>query len=154
LAIASVHELLSREDLDIISTRQIAESILTATKQSVIAPNKHIMMSVEGPDILLPSSQATGLALILNEFVQNAVEHGFGQGYDEGTITITLHETAREIELEVCNDGAILSEDFDLSKTDSLGLKIVESLARGDLNGVFTLASQGGMTRAHVVFPK
>ena len=53
LAIASVHELLSREDLDIISARQVAESILTATKQSVVAPNKHIAANVEGPDILL-----------------------------------------------------------------------------------------------------
>jgi two-component sensor histidine kinase/putative methionine-R-sulfoxide reductase with GAF domain len=154
LAIASVHELLSREDLDIISARQIAESIMTATKQSLIAPNKHIVFNVDGPDVLLPSSKATGLALILNEFVQNSVEHGFGEGYDEGSITIVLHEDTHEVQLVVTNDGNLLAEDFDLSKTESLGLQIVESLTRGDLNGVFTLERVDDMTCAKLVFPK
>jgi two-component sensor histidine kinase len=154
LAIASVHELLSREDLDIISARQIAESIMHATKQSLIAPNKHIVFNVDGPDVLLPSSKATGLALILNEFVQNSIEHGFGDGFDEGVITIVLHEDAHEVQLLVTNDGNLLPKDFDRSKTDSLGLQIVESLARGDLNGQFTLERVDDLTCAKLVFPK
>jgi two-component system, sensor histidine kinase PdtaS len=154
LAIASVHELLSREDLDTISARQIAESIMAATKQSLIAPDKHITFNVDGPDVLLPSSQATGLALILNEFVQNAVEHGFGEGYNLGTITIVLHEDAHEVQLVVTNDGHMLPEDFSLNKTDSLGLQIVESLARGDLNGNFSLERVDDLTCAKLVFPK
>jgi two-component sensor histidine kinase len=153
LAIASVHELLSREDLDTISARQIAENIMVATKQSLIAPNKHITFQVDGPDVLLPSSKATGLALILNEFVQNAVEHGFGDGYNEGTIAIVLHEDSREVQLTVTNDGHLLSDDFVLSKTDSLGLQIVESLSRGDLNGQFTLERVDDVTCAKLVFP-
>ena len=88
LAIASVHELLSREDLDMVSVKKVAESIVAATAQSVIAPGKHIRMAIEGPDILLPSSQATSVALVLNELVQNAVEHGFGEGSDEGQIAV------------------------------------------------------------------
>jgi two-component system, sensor histidine kinase PdtaS len=154
LAIASVHELLSREDLDTISARQIAESIMLATKQSLIAPNKHITFNVDGPDVLLPSSQATGLALILNEFVQNAIEHGFGDGYNEGNITIVLHEDSGHVELLVTNDGHLLPYDFDLTTTDSLGLQIVESLARGDLNGQFTLSRVDDHTCARLVFPK
>lgn len=154
LAIASVHELLAREDLDIISVKQIAESILAATKQSLIAPNKHIAMSIEGPDILLASSQATSLALILNEVVQNALEHGFGDGYDEGSILITLQESPREVELTVVNEGKPLAADFDIRQTDSLGLQIVESLARGDLQGQFSLELNEGKTRARLAFPK
>jgi two-component sensor histidine kinase len=127
---------------------------MTATKQSLIAPNKHIVFNVDGPDVLLPSSKATGLALILNEFVQNSVEHGFGEGYDEGSITIVLHEDTHEVQLVVTNDGNLLAEDFDLSKTESLGLQIVESLTRGDLNGVFTLERVDDMTCAKLVFPK
>ena len=40
LAIASVHELLSREDLDIISVKKIAQQIVAATTQSMIAPRQ------------------------------------------------------------------------------------------------------------------
>ncbi len=154
LAISAVHELLSREDLDIVSVRQIAESILTANKQSIIAPNKHIDMRVEGPDILLASSQATSLALIINEIVQNAIEHGFSEGYDQGSIEVTLHEQTRQIELIITNDGKVLTSEYDIKKSTSLGLQIVDSLARGDLNAVFTLGPENGRTTAKLVFPK
>ncbi|MCW3062662.1 MAG: Signal transduction histidine kinase [Capsulimonas sp.] len=154
LAIASVHELLAREDLDIISVKKIAESIVQATGQSIIAPGKHIRMTVDGPDILLPSSQATSIALILNELVQNAVEHGFGPGFDDGSISIRLHEDPRQVELLVTNDGEPLPPGFDIKKTDSLGLQIVESLVNGDLQGKFTLTNVDECTVAAVIFGK
>ncbi len=154
LAIASVHELLSREDLDMVSVKKVAESIVAATQQSVIAPGKHIRMAIEGPDILLPSSQATAVALVLNELTQNAVEHGFGEGYDEGRIAIALAEDAHQVSLRVTNDGTPLPANFDLRRSDSLGLQIVESLVRGDLQGKFTLANEADTTVATVVFGK
>jgi len=154
LAIASVHELLSREDLDIISVKQIVESILAATKQSLIAPHKKIQMSVEGPDILLSSNQATSLALIMNELVQNALEHGFGDGYDNGDILVQLHEDPKDLTLTVSNDGEPLEDGFDFHHADSLGLQIVESLARGDLHGLFTLEKIDEKTVAKLIFPK
>ena len=154
LAIASVHELLAREDLDIISVKKVAEQIIQATAQSILAPGKHIAMKIEGPDILLPSAQATSVALILNELVQNAVEHGFGEGMDNGEIRISLAEEPKFITLTVANDGTPLPDGFDIRKTDSLGLQIVESLVRGDLQGKFTLTNVGERTVASVLFAK
>jgi len=154
LAIASVHELLSREDLDMVSVKKVAESIVAATQQSVIAPGKHIRMGIEGPDILLPSSQATAVALVLNELTQNAVEHGFGDGSDEGQIAIVLAEDPHQVSLRVTNDGTPLPPNFDIKRTNSLGLQIVESLVRGDLQGTFTLANEAETTVAMVVFGK
>ncbi len=154
LAIASVHELLTREDLDIISVKKIAEQIIQATQQGILAPSKHIIMKIEGPDILLPSAQATSVSLILNELVQNAVEHGFGEGMDDGEIRIALAEDKKQFTLTVANDGTPLPEGFDIRKTDSLGLQIVESLVRGDLQGRFLLANEGDRTVASVVFAK
>jgi len=119
-----------------------------------LAPGKHISMNIEGPDILLPSAQATSVALILNELVQNAVEHGFGPGMDDGEIRITLAEEPKTLTLVVTNDGTPLPEGFDIRKTDSLGLQIVESLVRGDLQGRFVLANEGARTVASVVFAK
>ena len=154
LAIASVHELLAREDLDIISVKKVVEQIIQATQQGILAPNKHILMKIEGVDILLPSAQATSVALILNELVQNAVEHGFGEGMDDGDILISLGEDAKFVTLEVSNDGTPLPDSFDIRKTDSLGLQIVESLVRGDLQGRFTLTNEGDRTVSSVVFAK
>ena len=154
LAIASVHELLAREDLDIISVKKVAEQIIQATAQGILAPHKHIAMKIEGADILLPSAQATSVALILNELVQNALEHGFGEGMDEGEIRITLAEEPKHIVLQVANDGTPLPDGFDIKKTDSLGLQIVESLVRGDLQGRFTLTNEGERTVSRVLFAK
>jgi two-component sensor histidine kinase len=154
LAIASVHELLAREDLDIISVKKVAVQILQATQQAIIAPGKHIAMSIEGPDILLPSAQATSVSLILNELVQNAVEHGFGEGADEGTILIALAEDAKAMTLTVTNDGTPIIAGFDVRRSDSLGLQIVGSLVSGDLQGRFTLDNVAGKTVARVVFAK
>ena len=119
-----------------------------------MAPGKHIILRIEGPDILLPSAQATSVSLILNELVQNAVEHGFGEGMDDGEIRIALAEDAKHVTLKVTNDGTPLPDGFDIKKTDSLGLQIVESLVRGDLQGRFTLVNDGGKTVASVVVTK
>src|SRR5262249_46373335 len=100
LAVAAVHDLLSRENLDTISVRKIADSILTATKQSFTLPNKRIEMRVEGPDLLLSSHQANSVALVLNEMVQNAVEHGYAEA-NEGEILVRLTELPEHWKLEV-----------------------------------------------------
>jgi len=152
LAIAAVHELLSRDDLDTVSVKKVAEQILIATKQSVVAPDKHLYTRVEGPDIRLPLNQATSLALVVNELVQNAVEHGF-RNINDGHIFIQLEQTDIEICLTVKNDGELLPEGFDLASTKSLGLRIVTDLVRGGLGGVFTMENSDGML-ATVRFPR
>jgi two-component sensor histidine kinase len=53
----------------------------------------------------------------------------------------------------VVNDGDPLPPGFDPKQSNSLGLQIVESLAREDLGGRFTLVS-GERTRATVTFPR
>ncbi len=153
LAVAAVHDLLSREDLDTISVRKIADSILTATKQSFTLPNKRIDMRVEGPDLLLSSHQANSVALVLNEMIQNAVEHGYAIA-DSGEILVRLTELPEHWLLEVRNDGDPLAPDFDVLKSRDLGLQIIETLTRGDLNGEFTLQTEDEKTVAAIRFPK
>ncbi len=153
MAVAAVHDLLAREDLDTISVRKIANSIVTTTQQSFTLPGKHITMRVEGPELLLGSNKANSVALILNELVQNAAEHGFEHA-SAGSILVRIREDGERCRLEVRNDGDPLPPGFDPRKSSSLGLQIVESLARGDLNGDFTLASEGSETVAVVAFPR
>lgn len=152
LAIAAVHELLSRDDLDTVSVKKVAEQILTATKQSVIAPNKQVTTLVEGPDIRLPLTHATSLALVINELVQNAVEHGF-RDLDEGRIEVYLEDDGHEVGLRVINDGEPLPAEFDPARPTSLGLRIVNDLVHSGLGGSFTMENLDGIT-ATVRFPR
>ncbi|MBC8135769.1 MAG: GAF domain-containing protein [Fibrella sp.] len=154
LAVAAVHDLLSREDLDTISVRKIADQILTAIKQSFIDPSKRIEMRTEGPDLMLGSHKANSVALILNEAVSNAVEHGFKTA-NEGFIAVRLIEAPdNKWRLEVRNDGDPLPENFDIRKFTDLGLQIIETLTRGDLQGDFSLQTEDGVTVAAVTFPR
>lgn len=152
LAIAAVHELLLREDLDSVSISRLAEQILAATKQSIIPPGKTIVTTVAGPELRLPLSHATTLALVLNELVQNAVEHGFAE-LDVGRISIAIEQTDGHIRVTVTNDGKPLPDGFDPTGADRLGLRIVTDLVRGALNGSFEMANDDGIV-ARVTFPK
>jgi len=152
LAIAAVHELLSRDDLDTVSVKKVAEQILTATKQSVVAPSKCLYTKVEGPDIRLPLNHATSLALVINELVQNAVEHGF-KDLDEGRIWVSIEDDGLVVCVTVVNDGEPLPQGFDPARTQSLGLRIVNDLVRGGLGGTFTMENRDGIV-ATVRFPR
>jgi two-component sensor histidine kinase len=155
VSIAAVHDLLSKEELDQVNIRHVAETIMTLTGQSLLQPRHHIRTSVGGSDVLLPSNKAASVALILNELIQNAIEHGF-QTRTEGHLTVTLSEHDSQVQIEVVNDGTPLPAHFDPRQSHSLGLQIVESLAREDLGGRFTLESarHSGDTRAVVAFPR
>jgi len=150
LAIASVHDLLSREDLDHVGLRSIAETLVQHQQRSLILPDKHIRFEVRGEDVRLNMTQATQVALVLNELIQNAVEHGFDVS-NEGEIHVTIEEGDGEVSLWVSNSGDHLPADFDLSGQSSLGLQIVDNLSRA-LGGRFKVSDILGWTVAEVKF--
>ncbi|MCS7066698.1 MAG: hypothetical protein NZL85_10575, partial [Fimbriimonadales bacterium] len=59
-----------------------------------------------------------------------------------------------EVLLEVSNDGEPLPPDFDAAHSNTLGVRIIDNLARGTLRGRFTLTCQDGRTVATVLFPR
>jgi len=89
---------------------------------------------------------------VINELLQNAVEHGFADGR-QGNVWLRLQETADDVIIEVTDDGAGLRGDFDLQRDGGVGLNIVQVLVRDDLKGELSMASKDGVT-ATVMFPK
>jgi len=151
-SIAAVHELLSSENLDDVSIKRLADMILSATAKSLLPDARRVTISIKGEDFLLPSGQATYVALILNELVQNAVEHGLA---DSGTeLTVEVGQDEDNIIVEVVNDGTPLPQDFDMRQHRHLGLRIVESLVRDNLLGNFAITSEASKTRAALKFPR
>ncbi|MBI1333975.1 MAG: GAF domain-containing protein [Armatimonadetes bacterium] len=152
LAISAVHDLLSRDDLDHVGIRSIAESLVHHQQSSLILPNKNVSFLVRGDDFRLNMNQATQVALLMNELISNAVEHGFDTTND-GEIHITVETQENTVCLWVSNNGDQLPPDFDPTKTNSLGLQIVENLARA-MNGTFKISDVLGWTVSEVKFPK
>ncbi len=152
LAISAVHDLLSREDLDHVGIRSIAEALVHHHQSSLMLPNKTVSFVVRGEDLRLNMNQATQVALLMNELISNAVEHGFSQT-NEGEIHVTIETDEDTVSLWVSNNGDQLPEEFDATKTSSLGLQIVDNLTRS-MNGKFKITDVLGWTVSEVKFPK
>ena len=152
LAIAAVHDLLSREDLDHVGIRSIAESLIHHQQSSFLLPDREIRFELRGTDANLNMTQATQLALVLNELIQNAIEHGF-KVTAKGEIHLNIEETENEVSIWVSNSGDPLPDGFDPTVVSNLGLKIVDNLARA-LGGKFKMSNVMGWTVAEVKFPR
>lgn len=150
LAIAAVHELLTREDLDYVGLRSIADALVSTQQASLMKPGAKIDVEVRGDDVRLNMTQATQVSLVLNELVQNAVEHGFANA-DRGFLRVFIERASGEVRVQVENDGRPLPPGFDPEKSGQLGLQIVENLVRA-LGGSFSLSSAGDVTRAELRF--
>jgi two-component sensor histidine kinase len=89
---------------------------------------------------------------VINELVQNAMEHGLGLGSD-GRVVVELVDDGERVSIHVTDNGTGLPEGFDLETDAHLGLRIVQSMVERDLRGRFALQSGDG-TRAVVQFDK
>lgn len=154
LSIAIIHEFLSEHDSGLINLRDLCRKIMNQAKEGMLTPEKRISMELDGPEILLPSEQATACALIVNELIQNALEHGY-KNRITGHIRVRIEDLESKVKITVHDDGQGLPEGFDPLQTESLGLRIVKTLAEEELHGSFSLEGLNGKgTIASVIFPK
>jgi two-component system, sensor histidine kinase PdtaS len=91
--------------------------------------------------ISLAGNQATALALVFSELLQNALEHG-GE-----TVTVELTRRNGQVVLAITDDGAGVADE-----PSGTGLSIVGALVRDELRGTLDLRSNGGL-RVEVAFP-
>lgn len=152
LSVAVIHEFLSHQISRVINIKDVSQRIVSQTRQGIMDPQKNIRLEVKGLNIYLPTRQATACALVINELLQNAVEHGYKRK-SAGTISINLEDTGDQVIVTISDDGKGLPEGFKLEDADSLGLQIVRTLVNGDLHGQIELKGGNGVS-AVVTFPK
>jgi two-component sensor histidine kinase len=147
-SIAAVHDVLSREGFRMVDVKEVAQRIVHLTAQSMVRPDLRVSIAVEGESVVLPSRPATSLALVINELLQNALEHAF-PGRAEGSVRILLGRSAEGVIVEVADDGVGLAG----GPPESLGLQIVHTLVYDDLSGTLDFRNAGGGTRVIVRLP-
>ncbi len=149
LSISAVHEVLSQEGFRFVDVKDVAERIAQLTAQNMLSPDRRIGIQVTGEAIVLPSKAATSLALVINELLQNALEHAF-VGQAQGTVTISLSRSPQHFIVEVSDDGVGLPRE----RPASTGLEIVETLVRDDLRGKLTFKSGKQGTQVIIRLPQ
>jgi two-component sensor histidine kinase len=100
-------------------------------------------------DTVMPPEKAIPTALVVSEAVNNALEHGFGDGRD-GVIKVTVDPSDRGVSVSIVDDGAGLSDGFDLQASDSLGLRIARTLAQSLGQFTMSVAPSGRGTLARL----
>jgi signal transduction protein with GAF and PtsI domain/anti-sigma regulatory factor (Ser/Thr protein kinase) len=128
--ISAVHEVLSERGFRLVDFKDVLERITQMTVETMTAPAQDIQLHVHGEALTLPSRAATSLALVVNELVQNALEHAF-KGRQQGRVEISLGRSPDELIVLVRDDGAGLPDEL----PPSLGLEIVGTLVKDDLHG-------------------
>ena len=152
MSVAVVHEFLSQNAKGTINLEDVAHRILGQVQQGLIAPSKQIVLRVQGPSIWLPAEQATQCALVINELVQNAIEHGMAS-QSRGSIGVELVDHGEKASIIVTDDGEGLPDGFDLTMHANLGLRIVSSMVERDLGGTFCITQVGrSYPSGHPVF--
>ena len=132
----------------------IAEQIFNLVAMSMVDRDFHLETSCEGEPLILPSSYASSIGLVLNELVLNATEHGF-TGRHAGRICLAMREEPAGYVLTFTDDGIGLPEGFAPEKQRSLGISIMRTLIEGDLGGTIRYENRkGGGTRVEIAIPK
>jgi two-component system, sensor histidine kinase PdtaS len=152
LSIAAVHEILAVEGLGTVSVRDMLDRVVHTVTQTMAPPGFSLDARVRGDDVHLPTQQATSLALVVNELLQNAMEHAF-PGRPKGQVVIVLMLGPGALRVEVRDDGVGLPDGFALERSSDLGLEIVRTLVQDDLKGRIWFTNAGG-ARVVITMPR
>ncbi len=151
-SIALVHETLSMSSDEAVEFDGIVDRI-ASTAVEVGNPEAKVVLRREGSFGVLPAEIATPLVMVLNELLQNAVEHAFEPG-TEGEVVVSVERHRKQLRVTVTDNGSGLPEGFTLDSGERLGLQIVRTLARGELRGTIALRSRPeGGTAAELLVP-
>jgi PAS domain S-box-containing protein len=160
-SMAMVHERLYRSE-DLAHTQfgqylhELVHSVIFShSKSSEIF---RVDLQTEPIELDIDTSILTGL--IVNELVMNSLKHAFPDAQDsvapeseggKNVIALSFKTDGDDYVLDYTDNGPGLPPDFDVDKTDSLGLKIVVTLVK-QLKGTIEFLPRRGM-HVHIRFP-
>jgi len=128
--IALFHETIQQSQTltEIDFTEYVRNLAITVFRIYAIDSSRIALRVEANSEIIVNPDRAIPAALILNELISNALKHGF-QEISIGEIVVSLENSPEgQITLTVSNSVSNLPADFDLSRLDSLGLQLVQSL--------------------------
>ncbi len=141
-SMAMIHEKLYQSPtFNDINFKQYIEKLVDDILYTYGTPTGTIRTNMIIEEINLNIDTAIPLGLIINELVTNSVKYAFPQL--EGTITLKLKSLHEQMELTIADNGIGLPKDLDLEKTETLGLKLVNSLVN-QLDGKLKLNRNNG----------
>jgi signal transduction protein with GAF and PtsI domain len=148
-SIAVVHEALAERGFHLVPLKEVIERIGLAAIETLTIPGRGINIVVDGESLLLPSRVTSYLALVINELIQNSLDHAF-IGRDKGLIRISVGLAPVEIVITVADDGLGLPSELHRG----LGLEIVHMLVTEELRGQINFTTHSPGAEAVIRIPR
>lgn len=148
-SIAAVHEILSEKGFHLVDVKDAVQRITYTMAETMSHPEQTIVVEVLGESLTLPSRPATALTLVINELMQNALQHAFA-GLPEGRLQVSFGQSAEEFIVLIRDNG----RGFPATYTKGIGLEIAETLIVEDLNGRLRYNPLPQGTEISLRFPK
>jgi len=140
-SMALIHEkLYQSDDLANINSRQYISSLMGNLVHSYKTEGK-VKIKLDIQDQLLDVNLAIPVGLIINELVSNSMKYAFNG--KAGEIQLHMGKEKDKYELLVKDNGEGFPENFDPTKTDSLGMQLVTALTR-QIHGEYDFYNKNG----------
>jgi PAS domain S-box-containing protein len=144
-SMAMIHErLYCNADIDCVDFKQYVEALAKGLFSAYAVNPNPVCLQLELEPVFLELSQAIPCGLILNELVSNCLKYAFP---DErpGELLVALRCSADDrVTMRVADNGIGLPPGLDWRKSQSLGLRIVNILARQLMGTVHQESGAGG----------
>ena len=149
MAIATTHELLSKQVKDDVALRQTLEAVMYNFRHLFQGAQPIEMMMDVDPAIMVSSEQMVTISLVVNELLQNIFDHAF-EPQTSGVVKLSGTLDNKMITITVTDNGK--GYDVHQSNETSLGLMIVKSYVRDKLKGKITIESNKQGTKTCFYF--
>jgi two-component system, sensor histidine kinase PdtaS len=144
-AIALIHQkLYQSENLSVIDMAAYIKDVADYLADNLDEMHR-ISFTVSVAHIELEVAQAVPLGLIINEAIINSFKYAFPDG-SKGEIKIRMQQSIADgIVLDIQDDGIGLPINFNWQHTQSLGMSLMQGLAK-QLDGQFEIINNKGLT--------
>jgi two-component sensor histidine kinase/PAS domain-containing protein len=152
---ALIHEkLYQSSDVKSVDFGEYIKMISNELYGNYVTNPEKVVLNTDVEDIQLNTEQALHCGIVLNELLTNSFKYAFpAEREKRGEITVSLHSKNKNlIELIVADNGKGIPASVDIEKSDTLGLKLVSTLA-SHLKGRLELDRERG-TRFTITFHK
>jgi len=152
-SMALIHEkLYQTENFKEIDLDEYLKSFLEQLSEILFFKEKNISYFINVETIHIEIDKLVPLGLIINELITNTVKHAF-KNKASGIITISGKHIENNYSLSINDNGEGMPSDFSLTKSKSLGIRLVKGLV-SQIQAKITIQSQPGDTTFRIDMTK
>jgi two-component sensor histidine kinase len=152
MAMMLIHEkLYNTVDIASIDFKKYTHELVQRLYDTCTLTHENITHTIDVEKLILDIDTALYCGLIINELVSNAFKYAFILR-DHGNVHVSVISRNNHVILSVSDNGAGMDNKIDISKTKSLGLRLVYKLSKFQLKGEFSFESSPTGTHFTITF--